>query len=308
MIFANTGNHCINLKLGNNDITQSHQERFLGVLMDDKLTWKSHRAAIAKKISRNAGIFFRARHLFKLTTLKTLYYSFIQSHLIYCSTIWGTGSKNSLQKIFIAQKKAIRAITFTNLYTKDKISETYSYGHTKYLFNSNEFLTVHNLILVQMLSHMQKIYSLTAPIHIRTLFYNHTPPLQPTPIVTSHKKLLKLGLDINNILPAKHDQLTYFTVTNPRLQKQKYSLLYLGPLTYNHFSNKIQLNLNLNNLKYSIHRLTPKCFSSHIKKQILSEQSLGEPTSWEAQNLPMYQITNNTTLLRSHQPLRTSAL
>ena len=73
-------------------------------------------------------------HMFTLQTLKTLYPSFIQSHLIFCSYIWGTGSKCSLQSIFVAQKKAIRAVTFTKLFTKDNELQTYSYGHTKPLF------------------------------------------------------------------------------------------------------------------------------------------------------------------------------
>ena len=41
--------------------------------------------------------------------------SFIQSHIIFCSFIRGSGSKSSLQNIFIAQKKAMRAITYPRL-------------------------------------------------------------------------------------------------------------------------------------------------------------------------------------------------
>ena len=305
MIFANSGNFNINLKLGNEDITQTHQERFLGVLIDDKLSWTSHRAAIAKRISRNAGIFFRARHMFKISTLKTLYYSFIQSHLIYCSSIWGTGSRNSLQKIFIAQKKSVRAITFTDLYTKDQSTQLYSYGHTKYLFNSNGILTVHNLILVQLLMQMHKIYISIAPSHTQSMFITHAPPLQETPTVSTdnnssatHKKLLKLGLDTNNILLEKKT-LTYYTIPFSRLKKQQHSPTYLGPITYNHYCNKIQTTFNFNNTKYEIHELTPKGFNSHIKKEILSEQARGEANSWEACNTPLYSITTSTTVLRA---------
>ena len=97
----------LNLKLNSEVIFQSHEERFLGVIMDDKLSWVSHRAAIRTRISRNAGIFFRARHMFKTKTLKSLYFSFIQAHLVFCCSIWGIGSKNSLRDIFVAQKRAV---------------------------------------------------------------------------------------------------------------------------------------------------------------------------------------------------------
>ena len=105
MIFSNSKNknkneYNLNLKLNSEIIDQSHEERFLGVIMDDKLLWASHRADIRTRISRNAGIFFRARHMFKISTLKSLYYSFIQSHLIFCCSVWGTGSKHSLRDIF----------------------------------------------------------------------------------------------------------------------------------------------------------------------------------------------------------------
>ena len=43
------------------------------LLHDDNLTSNTHRAAIAKKVSRNAGIFFRARHMFSTNTMQTLY-------------------------------------------------------------------------------------------------------------------------------------------------------------------------------------------------------------------------------------------
>ena len=48
MIFSNLGNFTLNLKLGNETIHQSHQERFLGILMDDKLTWNAHRSRFKK--------------------------------------------------------------------------------------------------------------------------------------------------------------------------------------------------------------------------------------------------------------------
>ena len=307
MIFSNIGKFSINLQLENNVISQSHQERFLGVIMDDKLTWNSHRAAIAKKISINAGIFFRARHMFKLSTLRTLYHSFIQSHLIFCLTVWGTGTKSSLKKKFIAQKKAIRALTFTNLYTKDKVTQQYSYGHTKQHFNSNDILTIHNLVLAHVLLHLHKIYLQRAPSHIQSMYISHNPPIvkysddnNQFNITDHNKKLLKSDIRPNNILYTKDSSILYFTVPQGRLCPQRSSLPYLGPLSYNYFCNKTQLKLDLLPTKYEIHRLTPNCFKTHIKKLILSEQSLGEISSWEPKNMPIYSIPTNTILLRSH--------
>ena len=236
MIFSNSknrGNYDLTLHLNSEIISQSHEERFLGVILDDRLTFSTHKAAIATKVSRNAGILFRARHMFKLQTLKTLYSSFIQSHLIFCSFIWGTGAKSSLQGIFVAQKKAIRAITYTRLYTKDRVTEMYSYGHTKLLFNSLGLLTVHNLILVQMLSQMHKIYRAVAPVHIRGYFKPQSPPLT-TEHPTKHDIMPPRGLDSDNIIPDHNELINhklYYTIPLTRLAKHKQTIIYQGPLT-----------------------------------------------------------------------------
>ena len=55
-------------------------------------------------------------------------------------------------------------------------------------------------------------------------------------------------------------------------------------------------------MKY-INKFTPKCFLSHIKRQILLEQALGLPNTWESPNTPMYSYPTSTTTLRTQSPL-----
>lgn len=150
---------------------------------------------------------------------------------------------------------------------------------------------------------MQKIYLQTAPKHTRSMFIPHTPPVKVNSTETNsmHKTLLLLGLDINDIINSKPNLLTYFTPPNASLLKEKYSLTYLGPHVYNHFCNKIQNHFNINNSKYEVQNLTPKCFSIHMKKQIFCEQSFGKPDSWEVSNTPMYNISTSKATLRSQQ-------
>ena len=224
--------------------------------------------------------------------------------MIYCSSIWGLGSKSSLNNIFTAQKKAVRAISHTKLYYKDETTETYTYGHTKNIFNSYEFLTIHNIVLTQALSHMHKIYTEHSPKPIQTIFNRLSPPTTPNNIITEStlNRLHRLGLDTTNIILTDQNSLQYFTPHASRLTKQKQSLYYLGPLIYNHFCNKIQTNIRTNNFKYNIHNFTPKTFNNHTKTQILSEQSLGPPDKWEPINTPIYTISTSTITLRS-QPL-----
>ena len=296
MIFSNLGTFNLTIRLGTQIIEQSQEERFLGVIMDCNLSWKAHQIAIAQRISRNSGILFRARHHFNNDTLKLLYFSFIQSHLIFCSSVWGLGSKNSLEKIFVAQKKALRAISFTNLYTIDKITKVYSYGHTKNSFNKLEILSVHNLILLQAINQMHKLYLHRAPAHTQILFADHNPPIiqdQVTSIDTNtYQKLTKKGILTENIIHLPTTSL-FFEHHTTRLKTSKTSLRTFGPLAYlNYFCNKINV---ANNSNPQIQTLTPKSFSSNIKKTLItSEQKLGDPNLWEPENMPAYKIVNLT--------------
>ena len=112
MIFTNRHNINSDLDIYLNGVKIEHtnHERFLGVMIDTNLSWNLHMNILASKISRNAGLIYRLKGLVPESVLKTLYNSFIQSHLNYCSSIWGLGTKSSLNNIFTAQKKAVRAI------------------------------------------------------------------------------------------------------------------------------------------------------------------------------------------------------
>ena len=67
-------------------------------------------------------------------TLKTLYYSLIHCHLIYCIQVVTCGAQKPLQNIFKLQKKAIRIIT----------GSKYN-AHTAPLFKDNSILPYEDL-------------------------------------------------------------------------------------------------------------------------------------------------------------------
>ena len=164
MLFSNKIIHDIDLKIsGGTAIERKHTERFLGVIIDDKLTFKQHRATLAAKISRDAGVIYKVKGIVPLNVIKMLYNSFIQPHLVYCSNIWGLGSKNIVARIFTAQKRAIRGVKqgFVNYFYKKDTGELPA--HTKSIFAENEFLTIHNLIAQQAITFMQKVTARIVP-------------------------------------------------------------------------------------------------------------------------------------------------
>ena len=77
---------------------------FLGVKIDHRRTWKDHIQHIKTKIAKNIGIPCKAKRIFKVPTLQTLYYSFIFPYVTYCIEVWGTAAKVYIDAILILQK------------------------------------------------------------------------------------------------------------------------------------------------------------------------------------------------------------
>ena len=169
-IFTNRARQDINISIGGQKLIQSVQERFLGVIIDNKLNWAQHIKHLTSKVSRNAGVLYKLKGIVPNKVLKMMYNSFIESHLYYCATIWGVGSKSSIDRLFSAQKKGIRATDsqFHN-YRYDKDTGAIQ-AHTKRIFNILEILALPNLIAKSCLCLMHKIYMKVAPTKINGMF------------------------------------------------------------------------------------------------------------------------------------------
>ena len=62
---------------------------FLGLTINENLSWKPHEDKIANKLSKYSGILSRLKHYLPPNILKTIYCSIIQSNLNYAILAWG---------------------------------------------------------------------------------------------------------------------------------------------------------------------------------------------------------------------------
>ena len=114
MIFGtrHINNDTLHLYYNNQAINRVSSTKFLGVVIDEKLSWNHHTNQLCNyTISRNIGILRKLQFLPR-NVLKLLYHSLILSHLSYCATIWGFSSKHNLNRILLLQIK--ESITFDN--------------------------------------------------------------------------------------------------------------------------------------------------------------------------------------------------
>ena len=97
------------ISYGGKLLTQTNSTKFLGVYIDEHLTWKDHISYLCKQMSKSIGILFRSRFCLSSKTKLTLYYSLIYPHITYC--IWSSTYVTNLNRIYCLQKRAVRAIT-----------------------------------------------------------------------------------------------------------------------------------------------------------------------------------------------------
>ena len=103
--------HDVKLLIDGQAIDEVQKTKFLGIIIDNKLTWKWHIDHIAGKISRGIGMIIKARQYLNKTGLMSLYYSFIYPYLTYCNHIWGATYKTRLKRLVTLQNKAIRILS-----------------------------------------------------------------------------------------------------------------------------------------------------------------------------------------------------
>ena len=101
----------LTLKLNGKTIFESKKLRYLGLIVDEKLTWKFHILELKKKLSQINGIVYKLKKLgTPVDTLKSIYFALFQSYLNYGLCVWGQAGKEHFQKIEIMQNKIIRLI------------------------------------------------------------------------------------------------------------------------------------------------------------------------------------------------------
>ena len=239
-------------------IERMREARFLGVIIDESLSWSKHIKTVQSKMARYVGIMYKIKKYLPLNARLQIYHSLIQSHVNYCSLVWGFSAKSCIEKIFITQKKGLRAVVpgFINYKYKDgKIP-----GHTKQFFSEYKILTVHSIIAINSLIFMQKVVNypaLVPPSIIKTISED-----SPTHGST-HESCKEWLIKYNNCYYNK-------------------SIFFKGPLISSDTCNNI--NIPTESFK------NIKTYKNNIKQALLEIQSSGVACEWNNSNFLLYNI------------------
>ena len=102
----------VNIKIGNQPVKQFRYVKFLGVLLDENLSWKYRLSELSKKLARTCGMLFKIRHCLPVDVMICLYNSLFPSFLQYGMVAWGLTYKFHIKPIHLLQKRVVRAIAF----------------------------------------------------------------------------------------------------------------------------------------------------------------------------------------------------
>ena len=197
-VFEKTG---INVSIDNVPVKEVTEVRFLGVVLDPLLDWKAHIQHLAKKLKVSFATLKRITPYIPRINYKIIYHTFFESHLAYCTSVWGGAKKKLIEKVFTLQKRAVRYLfgdydsyldkfntaARTRAFGEQRLdSNFYCKEHTKPAYVKNNLLTVHNLFKYVAINEIAKIICLRSPL---TLFEKlHTSERNKNIIIFRNRK------------------------------------------------------------------------------------------------------------------------
>ncbi len=191
---------------------------------------------------------YKLKRYLPLPARLQIYHSFVQSHLNFCSLVWGFASKSNIESLFRKQKMGLRAVIpgFINYRYKDGELP----AHTKPSFRTYGILTVHSIIAKNALIFMHKINNLSSllPVSIKETIPNNIPTVGAN-LDTSHQWIETYGQPL-----------------------YKNSIFFKGPLMA-----ISQHNINATTLP-SLFNIN--IFKKSVKRMLLEQQSEGDTEEW----------------------------
>ena len=210
ILFRNKGKRVkdkLNIVIDGININEVNNTKFLGLYIDQSLTWTNHITHISSKISKNIGIIKRLSKIVPHHVLITLYNTLITPYLNYCNIIWASNYPGRLKPLEVLQKRIVRIIC-----NADRLASTSS------LFKQLNLLKLQDINILQIAQFMYKYHHCLLPTEFNDYFVLNS---------NVHEHNTRSSATNKYHLPS--------IKTNIR----KFSIKFSGPTTWNNTSNHI---------------------------------------------------------------------
>ena len=112
----------IDYKLNNHTLEVVHEEKDLGIIIDDTLRFHQQTACVVKKANQVLGVIKKSFNTRDEITITTLFKSMVRPHLEYANAIWGPHFQADIIKVESVESRATKMIYgLTNLPYQERL-------------------------------------------------------------------------------------------------------------------------------------------------------------------------------------------
>lgn len=137
---SNQSDQNVNILMNDFEITCESEAKYLGLIIDDSLSWTPHINALCTKVSSQLFLLTRFSKYQNCFLMQLIYTSLIESRLRYGIIVWGSTSRSNFLRVFRLQKRAIRIIVGTR-----------RGAHCRNFFKTLGILTLPSLYILEVL-------------------------------------------------------------------------------------------------------------------------------------------------------------
>lgn len=174
------------LKISGLKLQKVNKVKFLGVMIDEKLTWEAQIEHLKEKLNSSIVVIKRIKRFIPESEYLKIYNALFKSHISYCISCWGGVPKYRLESLFSIQKRCIRILfgkqfsfdhegfyetcARVRTYQQHMAKKDYILEHTKPLFNENKILCLHHLHIQHTFIELFKIIKYRTPMSVYEMF------------------------------------------------------------------------------------------------------------------------------------------
>jgi len=128
-------------------IQKTYSIKYLGVIIDNKLSWKPQISSLCGKLSQACGVVCKIRHFADMKILRLIYFSLFHSHLQYCLIDRGRAYKTVIRPVQVLQNRILKYMTFSKRTSSAnnifkllkilKVSDMYQLNLKKFMYKYN---------------------------------------------------------------------------------------------------------------------------------------------------------------------------
>ena len=187
------------INIDGNQIKKTHEQKLLGVHIDDKLSWSYHIDKLCSSISSKISLLKQLSKYVPVDVQKKFYQGYILPLIDYGSVVWGLTSTSNIERLAKLQKRAARVILRADFNTP-----------SLQMFETLNWLPIHKRLKYNKAVFTYKALNNLSPQYIADLL---------KPVSETHNRTLRSSVNGALAVPRSHSSLfdRSYSYTAPKL-------------------------------------------------------------------------------------------